>query len=235
MMRIDSKPIEFELVVSEDIPAKLVGDELRIKQILNNLLSNAFKYTDSGKVTLSLVSESIPLISYLHDHTMDNQIRWTDKSKEGVTLVLSVRDTGHGMTKEQLSKMFEEYSRFNQGRSITVEGTGLGLAITQRLVRLMDGVLRVDSTPGAGTLFEIRLPQEKVDAEVLGAEVAANLEQFRMSYMTHRKRGQIVRDPMPYGSVLIVDDVETNLYSGWASEAVPSANRNCHERVGSDR
>ena len=211
MMRIESKPIEFELHVDENIPAKLIGDELRIKQILNNLLSNAFKYTEKGMVSLSVVSESIPLLSYLPDHSMSNQVHWT-MDKEGVTLVLSVKDTGHGMTKKQLSMMFDEYSRFDHERNITIEGTGLGLAITRRLISFMNGNIHVESTPGEGSLFTVRLPQEKVDEEVLGREVVANLKQFRRSYMSHQRRGQFVRDPMPYGSVLIVDDVETNLY-----------------------
>ena len=190
MMRIDSKPIEFDLLVDENVPAKLIGDELRIKQILNNLLSNAFKYTDKGNVTLSVKVEQ-------------------ERGSEDIYLVLSVKDTGHGMTDDQLGKMFEKYSRFNQ---IGIEGTGLGLAITQRLINLMDGELNVESELNVGSLFTVRLPQEKVDNEVIGKEVAENLRKFRMSYMTQRKKGQIARDPMPYGSVLIVDDVETNLY-----------------------
>ncbi|MCL2759969.1 MAG: ATP-binding protein, partial [Treponema sp.] len=212
MMRIDSKPIEFELQIDENLPAKLLGDELRIKQILNNLLSNAFKYTDEGKVTLSVAFESVPMLSYLPDHVMKGQVKWADSEHEGITLVLSIRDTGHGMTNEQLSQMFEEYSRFNQGKNITVEGTGLGLAITQRLTFLMGGEIHVESEPNKGTLFVIRLPQGIVDSEVLGKEVTLNLKQFRRNYMTQRRRGQIVRDPMPYGNILIVDDVETNLY-----------------------
>ncbi|MCL2805828.1 MAG: ATP-binding protein [Treponema sp.] len=212
MMRINSKPIEFELHVDENVPARLVGDELRIKQILNNLLSNAFKYTDAGKVTLSVASEAIPLLSYLPDHTMSGQVKWAYPDKAGVTLVLSVRDTGHGLTEEQLGKLFEDYSRFNIKKNITVEGTGLGLSITQRLVNLMDGYIQVESELGKGSLFVVRLPQETVDSEVLGKEEVANMRQFRMNYMSLRKWGKISRDPMPYGSVLIVDDVETNLY-----------------------
>ena len=212
MMRIDSKPIEFELHVDENVPAKLIGDELRIKQILNNLLSNAFKYTDTGKVTLSLSSENLSLINYLPDHSMSGQVRWLFPDKEGVTLIIGVRDTGHGMTKDQLDRVFDEYSRFNLERNITIEGTGLGLAITQRLVNLMGGVMHVESEPGIGSLFTVKLPQEMVDSEVLGKEVAANLRNFRMNIMNQKKTGQFVRDPMPYGNILIVDDVETNLY-----------------------
>ncbi|MCL2218781.1 MAG: transporter substrate-binding domain-containing protein [Chitinispirillia bacterium] len=195
MIQIDNEPINFELEVDEHIPAKLIGDVLRIKQILNNLLSNAFKYTDSGTITLSVTAESVP-----------------DK-ENSIIFILSVRDTGHGMTKEQLSKMFDEYSRFNQKAGRAVNGTGLGLAITQRLVTLMGGEIHVESKLGKGTLFAVRLPQTTVDSEILGGEVADNLRQFRINYSTSQNRShQLVRDPMPYGSVLIVDDVDTNLY-----------------------
>jgi len=212
MMRIESKPITFDLQIDENIPAKLIGDELRIKQILNNLLSNAFKYTEAGNVTLTVKVESIPLLSYLPDHSMNNQVKWLGHERKGTTLVLSVQDTGHGMTKEQVSKVFDEYLRFNQEKNIATEGTGLGLAITRRLINLMDGNISVESEPDKGSIFVVRLPQEIVDDEVLGAVVANNLRQFRRNYMAHKKRGQIVRDPMPYGRVLVVDDVETNIY-----------------------
>ena len=198
MMRINSKPIVFDLKIDENVPAKLIGDELRIKQILNNLLSNAFKYTDEGKVTLS--------VSY------DSTSGGSENGSSGAVLVLGVQDTGHGMTPDQLTRLFEEYSRFNQEKKSVVEGTGLGLAITQRLVKLMDGSISVDSESKKGSLFVVRLPQEKVDDEVLGEEVIANLKKFQTNYIIQRKRSQINRDPMPYGKVLIVDDVETNVY-----------------------
>ena len=194
MMRIGSRPIEFELQINENIPANLIGDELRIKQILNNLLSNAFKYTESGKVTLSADTEQ------------DN----ADKNQ--VTLVLSVRDTGSGMSEEQLAMMFQEYSRFNREKHKEVEGTGLGLTITQKLINLMNGKINVESARGNGTLFCVRLPQGTTGSGVLGREIAENLKMFRMNFITQKKWGQIVRDPMPYGSVLIVDDVETNIF-----------------------
>ena len=212
MMRIESKPIAFELKVDENVPAKLIGDELRIKQILNNLLSNAFKYTDAGKVTMSVGYEVISLINYLPDHSINGQVRWLFPDKEGVTLVLKVQDTGHGMSKDELDKIFDDYSRFNREKNATVEGTGLGLAITQRLVNLMGGVMHVDSEEGSGSCFIVRLPQETVDIDVLGKEVTANLKKFRMIYLEQKKRSQLVREMMPYGKILIVDDVETNLY-----------------------
>ena len=197
MMRIGDKPIEFIIKVDENIPAKLLGDELRIKQILNNLLSNAFKYTNEGVVTLSVSSQ--PLSA-------------GQNSKEGVTLSFSVKDTGQGMTPDQVEKLFDEYSRFNEESGRTIEGTGLGLSITQRLVNLMNGEILVESESGTGTVFTVHLPQGTVDSEILGRELAASLQQFRMSDMLHNKRSQITRDPMPYGKVLVVDDVEANLY-----------------------
>jgi len=212
MMRIESKPIEFKVDIDENIPFRLIGDELRIKQIFNNLLSNAFKYTDTGFVTLSVKIESIPLLSYLPDHSMRGQVKWAD-NKKGITLVISVRDSGQGMTKDQLEKLFDEYARFNTTKNISIEGTGLGLAITQRLVNLMGGDIHVESKPNKGSMFTVRLPQELTDSkEVLGKETVENFRQFKVGFVSHKKRGQIVREPMPYGSILIVDDVETNLF-----------------------
>ncbi|MCL2026807.1 MAG: response regulator, partial [Leptospirales bacterium] len=189
IMRRGDKPIEFEVQIDENIPAKLIGDEIRIKQILNNLLSNAFKYTETGKVVLSGTFEQ------------------GDNTENG-TLILSILDTGHGMTKEQVNKLFDEYSRFTQGSERTIEGTGLGMAITRHLLNLMRGSIFVESEPGKGSLFTVRLPQGMVDAEVLGAELADNFRQLRMmNYMSNGKGSQVVREKIPYGSVLIVDDV----------------------------
>jgi signal transduction histidine kinase/ActR/RegA family two-component response regulator/HPt (histidine-containing phosphotransfer) domain-containing protein len=194
MMRTESKPVEFELLASENLPANLIGDELRIKQILNNLLSNAFKYTDSGRVTLTINFE-------------------IGEIENIITLLISVRDTGTGMTEEQLERLFAEYARFSKENS-AVEGTGLGLAITHRLLNLMDGDISVVSEPGKGSLFSVRLPQRKANNRILGKETASNLRNFRFNHRIHNKYDRIIRNPMPYGSVLIVDDVENNLFVG---------------------
>jgi PAS domain S-box-containing protein len=194
IMRFDSKPIIFDLYLDENIPMTLFGDELRIKQILNNLLSNAFKYTDAGKISLSIAVEP-----------SDNPSM--------ITLSFRVSDTGQGMTGEQLDKLFDEYTRFNLEANRSTEGAGLGMNITKRLVDLMDGEILVESTKGKGSIFTVRLPQKIVDNGVLGKAIVENLMQFRLGRMSQIKKApQVVREYMPYGKVLIVDDVETNLY-----------------------
>jgi len=198
-IRYESKPIEFKLEIDENIPSVLIGDELRIKQILNNLLSNAFKYTDRGNVVLTVNAECV--------------------GRGGgaviVTLVFQVKDTGHGMTPEQVSKLFDEYTRFNLEANRTTEGAGLGMTITRNLVDLMYGKINVKSVVDEGTTVTVRLPQ-KTDGigirGIIGSDIAENLRQFRLGNAIQLKKTQVSHEYMPYGNVLIVDDVETNLY-----------------------
>jgi PAS domain S-box-containing protein len=193
IIRIGSKSIKFKLSVDEKIPSELIGDELRIRQILNNILSNAFKYTDSGEIVMSVLAESYENENY------------------DVMLIFCVKDTGHGMTEEQVSKIFDEYSRFNLNGNRSIEGTGLGMPITRNLVNLMNGEISVESKLGKGSIFTVRLPQKNAGTEVLGKSASENLQNFRM-VNSQMEKIQIVRTPMPYGKVLIVDDVESNLY-----------------------
>ncbi|MCL2792664.1 MAG: response regulator [Spirochaetaceae bacterium] len=199
MIKYENKPIEFILNVDENVPSALIGDELRIKQVLNNLLSNAFKYTKAGKVELLVTAK-------------DALEKSGENSNTTVTLVLSVRDTGQGMTQEQLSKLFDEYSRFNMEANRSTEGTGLGMSITQNLIRMMDGRILVESEPGEGTLVTVRLPQGNVGAVALGKEAVEKLRQFRTSYEAKVKKAPLVSEPMPFGRVLLVDDMDMNLY-----------------------
>ncbi|MDR1803392.1 MAG: response regulator [Treponema sp.] len=192
LIRYEEKPIEFTLNVDENVPSELFGDNLRIKQILNNLLSNAFKYTKEGEVELSINTERV--------------------SSYTVTLVFRVRDTGQGMTAEQLGRLFTEYSRFNMEASRTTEGTGLGMAITQNLVQMMNGEITVESESGKGSVFTVRLPQGSTGAAPLGKETVERLKQFRLIYEAKMEKLHIVRQPIPFGRVLIVDDLDMNLY-----------------------
>jgi len=193
VMRLEGKPVEFKLVVDQNLPSVLYGDELRIKQILNNLLSNAIKYTHEGKVELSFYAVPGP---------MENM----------VYLGVTVSDTGQGMTREQLDLMYSEYSRFNEHSNKTIEGTGLGMSIVSNLVRMMDAQIYVDSEVGTGSMFTVLIPQETVSEDVIGPELAHNLQVFEVSRIGDQKRARIEREPMPYGRVLVVDDTETNLY-----------------------
>ncbi|MCL2269833.1 MAG: ATP-binding protein [Treponema sp.] len=191
-LRFENKPVFFKINLDENTPHELIGDELRIKQILYNLLSNAFKYTETGEVELSVYAES-------------------GHSDEAVALVFRVSDTGQGMTEEQISRIFDEYSRFNMETNRSISGTGLGMTITKRLIDLMEGEIHVESKPGVGSVFTVRLPQVRCGTAVCGVEVSKNLREFNFSNTSLQKKSQIVREHMPHGRVLVVDDVESNL------------------------
>ena len=194
LMRINGKPIQFSVEMDETVPSELVGDDLRIRQILSNLLSNAFKYTQRGWVVLSV-------------HTENNS------DENLLTLVFRVSDTGPGMTGDQIEKVFDAYIRFEQEGNHAIEGIGLGMTITRQLVHIMDGEISVESEPGKGSIFTVRLPQGRTGASGIGREFAEYLRKSPGN-MPHANTRQIKREPMPYGKVLLVDDVETNLYVG---------------------
>ena len=194
IMRYKGKPIEFVLNVSKDIPKLLFGDELRIKQVLNNVLSNAFKYTQEGQIIMK--------VSAVQENARSSK----------VTLVFSISDTGQGMTTEQVRKLGTEYSRFNMEANRKTEGAGLGMNITRNLVHLMKGSISIESTPGMGSTFTVSLPQKRAGSSVIGKEMAENLMLLNNDNTSRIRTGHIKREFMPYGRVLVVDDVETNLY-----------------------
>ncbi|MFP3090810.1 ATP-binding protein [Treponema sp. TIM-1] len=189
--RIGSKPIEFKLEIDETIPSGLYGDEVRVKQILNNLLSNAFKYTDAGEIRLS--------------------ITW-ERQGDDAWLRFTVKDTGRGIKKEDLAKLFSEYTQFDTAANRRIEGTGLGLSITKGLVEKMMGTITVESEYLTGSVFRVTLPQGILDEKPIGGEMVENLRNFRFIEDRGRSRGNtLIRSWMPYGKVLVVDDLETNL------------------------
>ena len=191
IVRIGSKRITFTLDLDENLPLKLCGDELRIKQILNNLLSNAIKYTEKGSVKLSV------------DHFPDGK---------DVMLRFIVADTGQGVKGEDKARLFSEYLRLNAETNRTTEGSGLGLNIAKKLAEMMNGTISFESEYGKGSTFIVTVKQKAVKCSTIGAEIANNLRGF--TYISDRQtaRMRIAREPMPYGSVLVVDDVESNLY-----------------------
>jgi signal transduction histidine kinase/DNA-binding response OmpR family regulator/HPt (histidine-containing phosphotransfer) domain-containing protein len=186
--RIGMKPIQFKLDIDAGIPQKLYGDELRIKQILNNLLSNALKYTEEGEVRLSA--------------------GW-ERRGERAHLMFAVEDTGRGIKGEDMEKLFSEYTQLDAAANRRIEGTGLGLSITQGLAKAMGGTVTVESEYGRGSIFRVALPQGIVDESPIGFEQVEKLRSLRS--VGERNRGSLVRSYMPYGRVLVVDDLEMNL------------------------
>jgi CheY-like chemotaxis protein len=190
IMQIGSKPISFHLQIDETLPARLVGDDLRVKQIFNNLLGNAFKYTKRGTVEWSLTGM---------------------RDGRNVWLVSTVKDSGAGIRAEDREKLFSGYSQVDMDRGRKIEGAGLGLALTKKMVEMMGGDITVESVYGLGSVFTVRIRQGCADGDCLGAEVAGSLRNFRY---TERRRGSIsklVRAHIPYARVLVVDDSVTNL------------------------
>ena len=192
--RISSKPLKLVLDIDDNLPSRLIGDELRIKQILNNLLSNAIKYSEKGHIKLSV------------------KISAYDTKSSNVVLWFAIEDTGQGMKDEDYRKLFTEYMRFNIKANRTTEGTGIGLNITKSLVELMEGTIGVESEYGKGSTFTVTIKQKIADRDVIGEELAQRLKNFNFADVKRHAGLQILCDPMPYGKVLIVDDVETNLY-----------------------
>ncbi|MCL2022176.1 MAG: ATP-binding protein [Betaproteobacteria bacterium] len=192
VVRIGVDPIEFKLEAHESLPSRLIGDELRLKQILNNLLSNAIKYTDKGYVKLSIL------------HSQED---------ENVTLQFIIEDTGQGIKPEDQKRLFSAYTRFNAESNRTTEGTGIGLTITKKLIELMDGAIEVKSEYGKGSVFTVTVKQKGMTCDAIGKELLEQLRNFSFRGSRHTAgRLQIGREQMPYGSVLVVDDVESNLY-----------------------
>lgn len=176
-----------ELIVNNNqhLPSVLYGDEFRIRQIIVNLLTNAIKYTKKGSVTLCFDGR------VLADKTMQ--------------LEVFVKDTGIGVKKENIDKLFDAFQRMDLKKNKAIEGTGLGLAITKQLVELMGGTINVESIYGEGSCFTVRFPQKVIDSTPMG------------EFCESRKGGANDKEnyqrqfEAPDASILVVDDVDMNL------------------------
>ncbi|MCL2616622.1 MAG: ATP-binding protein [Defluviitaleaceae bacterium] len=202
LMYVGSKSIDFVIHADENLPELLIGDELRIKQVLTNILSNAFKYTKDGSVTLSVAMEALPL----------SEAESTHLGEADIMLIFQIEDTGQGMTKEQLDNIFELFVRHNVEENREIEGSGLGMNIAQHLVSMMHGEITAQSQLGVGSTFTVRIPQKRYGSDVLGKEQVESLQNMEMAQKTIKRLAKMTREPMPYGRVLVVDDVESNLY-----------------------
>lgn len=175
--RIGDKPIDFKTVIASDIPPVLKGDTGKLKQIILNLLTNAVKYTDKG------------FIKYRVECINDFK---NNKTK----LIITITDTGRGIKKEDIDRLFKKFERLEEDRNTSIEGTGLGLAITEGLAELMGGKITVISDYGKGSTFKFVVIQDIVNVEI--KEKSSNTISFDYNTFEGKK-------------ALIVDDSKLNL------------------------
>jgi len=188
--RLGEKPITFSLNIKDDLPNKLYGDDLRVKQIFTNLLTNAVKYTNEGSIELIVRC-----------------------MREGGTVWMeaAVKDTGLGIPREDIKNLFLDYYQVSANSTRNIEGTGLGLPITKRLVQMMDGEINVDSVYQKGSTFRFRIKQGFVNDIPIGADVSQKLRTFCYSDDKRVVSRKLVRVNLSYARVLVVDDMQTNL------------------------
>lgn len=172
-IRIKDKKIDYKIYISEDIPYELIGDKQHVKEIINNLLSNAIKYTDEGTVAMNITCFN---------------------SNDICNLEIEVYDTGRGIKKEDLKRLYNKFDRLDVEKNSTIEGTGLGLAITKKLVELLKGTINVESEYGEGTKFNVIIPQ-------------------RIGNNTSKEEQVIINNMIDYSDkkILIVDDNKLNI------------------------
>ena len=184
-IRAEEKGLTLNVKVDPSIPHYLYGDEMRIKQIITNLLTNAVKYTEHGSV----------LLTVSHEKVSDSEI----------DLHVSVEDTGYGIKTEDINRLFNAFDRIDKERARKIEGTGLGLNITQQLLALMGSRLEVQSVYGEGSTFSFTLRQHVVEWEAVGADSAAPHGERR------RRNRSEDRFVAPEARILVVDDAPMNL------------------------
>ncbi len=184
-VRMSEKDLDFRVMIDSSLPAELIGDEMRIRQILINLLTNAAKYTPKGSVTLNVEGEM----------QADNKVR----------LTISVADTGIGIRKEDLDSLYDYFKRIDRENNRKIEGSGLGLAITKQLVSLMGGTITVDSIYRKGSVFTVTLEQPVADARPIG--------DVNLLWKLHVREREHYKQSFeaPMAKILVVDDNETNL------------------------
>jgi len=185
--RADGKGLALQLDFDGSMPKRLRGDEVRIKQVITNILTNAVKYTEKGSVTFRVGYERI------------------EDEPDSVYLDVSVEDTGIGIKPEDIEKLFSEFERIEERRNRNIEGTGLGMNITKSLLEMMDSRLNVESVYGEGSTFSFRLKQKVVSWDALGDYEAA----FRASLANRKKYRE--KFTAPDAAVLVVDDTPMNL------------------------
>ncbi|MBR2179262.1 MAG: response regulator [Selenomonadaceae bacterium] len=183
--RAENKGLELIIEADKTLPSVLFGDEIRIKQIVTNLLTNAVKYTEKGSVTL--------------------KVNYTHIDDENIYLKVSITDTGIGIKDEDLQKLFSAFERIEEERNRNIEGTGLGMNITKKLLAMMGTKLVVDSIYGEGSTFSFQVVQRVVNPEPIGDFE----ESYRRSLAHHSEYHESFT--APDATILVVDDTVMNL------------------------
>ena len=184
-LRAQEKGLTIQFSLEETLPRVLYGDDVRIKQIVTNLLTNAVKYTPQGGIEVHVAYER--------------------HGDEQISLIISVKDTGMGIKKEDMGKLFESFQRLEEEKNRNIEGTGLGMNITMSLLKLMDGDMKVESEYGKGSTFTVTIPQKVICDEPTGdfESIKNRQEQNRASeYQSFEA---------PEANILVVDDNAMNL------------------------
>ncbi len=182
------KDLEYIFEASPELPSELYGDELRVRQVMLNIINNAIKYTAKGQVKIQVLSENI----------------WVDDERR-INLIIRVSDTGTGIKPEDMDKLFSSFQRLDEEKNRNIEGTGLGLHITQRLVELMNGKIEVDSKYGEGSTFTVTIPQRIINSQPIGDFSEA------VSRFVNTMEIEETTLYAPGASVLVVDDNQMNL------------------------
>ena len=183
-VKLKEKELDFKMEIADTIPTVLYGDELRIKQVIINILTNAVKYTEKGGITFSVA----PIA----------------KDNGEIGLSIQITDTGIGMKQDEMKNLFCEFQRLDKQRNRNIEGTGLGMSIVIRLLEQMNSKLEVNSVYGEGSTFSFVLPQKVVDATPIG-----NFDATKKSHTKKNITKQVLYAPK--ANILAIDDTRTNL------------------------
>jgi signal transduction histidine kinase/CheY-like chemotaxis protein len=198
------KPIIFHANIAADIPSALLGDPLRTKQVFNNILSNSLKFTEFGDVNVKFWYEPY-----------DFNVTAAGEAPEWVYICAEFTDTGIGIKPEDIDKIFEGYSQLDMASTRKAGGTGLGLYITKKILDMMGGSIKVESTPGKGSTFTVKIPQHVEDGAPIGENAAfalANMKWTELNVSEDEKTGLDDTDASVLrGRVLVADDVALNL------------------------
>ena len=183
-MRAQESGLELRVENDPTVPVHLVGDEVRVRQIISNLLTNGVKYTKTGYVLL--------------------KVNWSRIDDDRINLIISVKDTGIGISEENKEKLFQSFQRIDEKHNRSIEGTGLGLKISKHLIELMGGSIEVQTEYGKGSEFTVTIPQEVTDTESMGL--------FADRYR-RMDTNEVYKEKFraPNARILVVDDVPMNL------------------------